>query len=97
MQRRQNGKLHPSGDSSDVIAWVQLSSMAFLWYIGTDQELITVNSVVVAEFFNHVYETFFSEIIRSGDAKGGILGPISNHYRFVESRGRGMLHLHALL
>jgi len=57
----------------------------------------TSNPVAVAQFFNHVCKAFFDGLIQSGTGQIGILGQIANHYGVVETNGRGMLHLHALV
>jgi Helitron helicase-like domain at N-terminus len=39
----------------------------------------------------------FTGLLGSDCEHMGVLGDISNHYGVVESNGRGMLHLHALV
>ncbi len=57
----------------------------------------TSNPVAVAQFFNHVCKSFFDGLIQSGTGQIGILGQVANHYGVVETNGRGMLHIHALV
>lgn len=57
----------------------------------------TSNPVAVAEFFHHVCEAVLHGLLSGNDDTEGVLGDISNYFGVVESNGRGMLHLHALL
>ena len=57
----------------------------------------TSNPVAVAQFFHVTCCAIFDGLLRSHSTEMGVLGQISNHYGVVESNGRGMLHLHALL
>ena len=57
----------------------------------------TSNPVAVAQFFNHVCKAIFDGLIQSHTGRIGILGQVANHYGVVETNGRGMLHLHALI
>jgi hypothetical protein len=57
----------------------------------------TSNPIAVAEFFHHVCKAIFDSLLASNTGKVGILGDVSNHYGVVETNGRGMLHLHALV
>lgn len=57
----------------------------------------TSNPVAVAEFFHHVCEAIFDGLLASNTGQIGIVGDVSNHYGVVETNGRGMLHLHALV
>jgi hypothetical protein len=57
----------------------------------------TSNPVAVAQFFNHVCKAIFDGLIQSQTGQIGILGQVANHYGVVETNGRGMLHLHALI
>ena len=57
----------------------------------------TSNPVAVAQFFNHTCKAIFDGLIQSHSGRIGILGQVANHYGVVETNGRGMLHLHALI
>ncbi|KAJ5111789.1 hypothetical protein NUU61_001419 [Penicillium alfredii] len=57
----------------------------------------TSNPVAVAEFFHCVCEAVLRGLLATGTGQLGILGDLSNHYGVVETNGRGMLHMHALL
>jgi hypothetical protein len=57
----------------------------------------TSNPVAVAQFFNHICKAIFDGLIQSRTGRVGILGQVANHYGVVETNGRGMLHLHALI
>jgi hypothetical protein len=57
----------------------------------------TSNPVAVATFFHHVCTAVLDGLLASGNNHGGILGDVSNHYGVVETNGRGMLHLHAMV
>src|SRR5436190_5461708 len=57
----------------------------------------TSNPVAVAQFFDHTCKGVFDGLLRSHTGQMGILGQVSNHYGVVETNGRGMLHLHALV
>ena len=57
----------------------------------------TSNLVAVAQFFNHICKGIFKGLLRSYTGQIGILGEVSNHFGVVETNGRGMLHLHALI
>src|SRR6266480_671483 len=57
----------------------------------------TSNPVAVAQFFNHICKAIFDGLIQSGTGRIGILGQVANHFGVVETNGRGMLHLHALV
>ncbi|KAJ5215209.1 uncharacterized protein N7498_001616 [Penicillium cinerascens] len=57
----------------------------------------TSNPVAVASFFHHVCTAVLEGLFASGSDHIGILGDISNHYGVVETNGRGMLHLHAMV
>jgi hypothetical protein len=56
----------------------------------------TSNPVAVATFFHYVCTAVFDGLLASGRNHTGILGD-SNHYGVVETIGRGMLHLHAMV
>lgn len=57
----------------------------------------TSNPVAVAEFFHCVCKAVLRGLLATGTGQLGILGDLSNHYGVVETNGRGMLHMHALL
>jgi hypothetical protein len=54
------------------------------------------NPVAVAEFFHHVCKAILDGLFATNTGRIGILGDLSNHFAFVETNGRGMLHLHRL-
>ena len=55
------------------------------------------NPVAVAQFFHLICTAIFEDLLRSHSGNMGILGHISNHFGVVETNGRGMLHMHALI
>jgi hypothetical protein len=57
----------------------------------------TSNPVAVALFFHGVCTAVLDGLFASGSDHVGILGDVSNHYGVVETNGRGMLHLHAMV
>ncbi|KFZ23650.1 hypothetical protein V502_01866 [Pseudogymnoascus sp. VKM F-4520 (FW-2644)] len=57
----------------------------------------TSNPVAVAQFFHHTCKAFFNGLLASNTTHPGILGDVANHFGVVETNGRGMLHLHALV
>ena len=57
----------------------------------------TSNPVAVASFFHSVCTAVLDGLFASGSNCAGILGDVSNHYGVVETNGRGMLHLHAMV
>jgi helitron helicase-like protein len=57
----------------------------------------TSNPVAIARFFHNTCSALFTGLLGSNSKHMGVLGDISNHYGVVESNGRGMLHLHALV
>ncbi|KAJ5215299.1 uncharacterized protein N7498_001706 [Penicillium cinerascens] len=57
----------------------------------------TSNLVAVASFFYSVYTAVLDGLFASGRDRTGILGDVSNHYSVVETNGRGMLYLHAIV
>jgi hypothetical protein len=61
------------------------------------QAAATSNPVAVAQFFHHTCKALFDELLCSNTGKMGIFGQVSNHFGVVETNGRGMLHLHALV
>jgi hypothetical protein len=57
----------------------------------------TSNLVAVASFFHYICTAVLEGLFASGRHHTGILGDVSNHYGVVETNGRGMLHLHAMV
>src|SRR4051794_39877499 len=57
----------------------------------------TSNPVAIAQFFHHTCKAIFDGFLHSPTSEIGILGQVSNHFGVVETNGRGMLHLHALV
>ncbi|PKX93520.1 uncharacterized protein P174DRAFT_370410, partial [Aspergillus novofumigatus IBT 16806] len=55
------------------------------------------NPVVVAAFVHHICAAVFDGLLASGCNHRGILGDVLNYYRVVETNGRGMLHLYAMV
>ena len=61
------------------------------------QATATSNPVAVAQFFHHTCKGIFDGLLNSNTGRVGILGQVTNHFGVVETNGRGMLHLHALV
>ena len=61
------------------------------------QATATSNPVAVAQFFHHTCKGIFDGLLGSNTGRVGILGQVANHFGVVETNGRGMLHLHALV
>ncbi|KUL82104.1 hypothetical protein ZTR_10073 [Talaromyces verruculosus] len=61
------------------------------------QKLAISDPVAVARFFDLTCQALLDGLLGSKAEEIGILGDISNYYGVVESNGRGMLHLHALI
>jgi hypothetical protein len=57
----------------------------------------TSNPVAVAQFFHHTCQGIFDGLLGTNSGQIGILGHVANHFGVVETNGRGMLHLHALV
>src|SRR6266516_7352760 len=57
----------------------------------------TSDPVAVAQFFHHTCKAVFDGLLGSNTGRIGILGEVANHFGVVETNGRGMLHLHALV
>jgi hypothetical protein len=57
----------------------------------------TSDPVAVARFFHYTCKAVLDGLLGSKSGDVGILGDVSNHFGVVESNGRGMLHLHALV
>lgn len=53
--------------------------------------------MAVARFFHYTCKGVLDGLFSSKPAEVGILGDISNYFGVVESNGRGMLYLHALV
>ena len=81
-----------------IFAGVQFSGDVFAAANSAIREATaTSNPVAVAEFFHHVCKAIFDGLLASNTGHVGILGDVSNHFGVVETNGRGMLHLHALV
>jgi len=61
------------------------------------QATATSNPISVAQFFHHTCKGIFDGLLGSNTGRIGILGQVANHFGVVETNGRGMLHLHALV
>ena len=61
------------------------------------QATATSNPVAVAQFFHYTCKAIFDELFATRSGGSGILGDVSNYFGVVETNGRGMLHLHALI
>jgi hypothetical protein len=59
--------------------------------------IATSDPVAVAQFFHTTCKAILDGLLGSKPGETGILGDISNYFGVVESNGRGMLHLHALV
>jgi hypothetical protein len=57
----------------------------------------TSNPVAVASFFHYICTAVLEGLFASGRHHTGILGDVLNHYGVVETNGRGMLHLRAMV
>jgi hypothetical protein len=57
----------------------------------------TSNPVAIAQFFHHSCKGIFDGLLGTNTGRIGILGQVANHFGVVETNGRGMLHLHALV
>lgn len=57
----------------------------------------TSNPVAVADFFHCVCQAILRGLLATDTGHIGALGDLSNHYGVVETNGRGMLHMHAVL
>lgn len=55
------------------------------------------NPVAVAQFFDRTCKGIFDGLLGSNTGRVGILGQVANQFGVVETNGRGMLHLHALV
>ena len=61
------------------------------------QTTANMNPVAVAQFFHQICTGVFDALLATGTDRIGILGQVSNYFGVVETNGRGMLHLHALI
>lgn len=57
----------------------------------------TSDPVAVAQFFHHTCKGVFNGLLGTSTGRVGILGQVEDHFAVVETNGRGMLHLHALI
>ena len=81
-----------------VLAGVELSHEAMPILSAAIRRLAaTSNPAAVAEFFHHICNALFDDLLRSGTDELGILGKVSGHYGVVETNGRGMFHIHSLV
>ena len=58
---------------------------------------VTLNSVAVVQFFNHVCKVFFEDLIQSDTDQIKILEQVANHYNVIELNSQRMLYLHVLI
>jgi Helitron helicase-like domain at N-terminus/PIF1-like helicase len=56
-----------------------------------------MNPAAIAVFFDKVCTAILEGLIKPVDGEMGILGEVSTYFGVVETNGRGMLHLHALI
>jgi len=56
-----------------------------------------MNPAAIAIFFHKICSGVLEALIRPVDGKKGVLGEVSTYFGVVETNGRGMLHLHALI
>jgi hypothetical protein len=61
------------------------------------EAVATSNPEAVARFFDHICKAVINGLLASNSEEFGIFGQVSNHFGVVETNGRGMLHLHALV
>lgn len=57
----------------------------------------TSNPVAVADFFHCICQAILRGLLATNSDHIGVLGDLSDHYGVVETNGRGMLHMHALM
>jgi hypothetical protein len=57
----------------------------------------TCNPAAVAQFFHHACKAILDGLLPAKTSEIGVLGDVSNYFGLVETNGRGMLHLHALV
>lgn len=55
------------------------------------------NPAAVAQFFYHACKAILDGLLATTTGEIGIIGDVSNYFGVVETNGRGMLHLHALV
>jgi hypothetical protein len=81
-----------------ILARVQFSGDVFAAANSAIREATAIpNPVAVTEFFYHACKAIFDGLLASNTGHIGILGDVSNYYGVVETNGRGMLHLQALV
>ena len=82
-----------------VLAGVEYSGDSFpTTNAAIRQATATSNPVTVAQFFYHTCKGIFDGLLGTNNTgRVRILGQASNHFGLVETNGRGMLHLHALV
>jgi hypothetical protein len=61
------------------------------------RNIATSDPVAVARFFHCTCRAILDGLIGTKPAHHGIFGEVSNYFGVVESNGRGMLHLHAMI
>ena len=59
--------------------------------------IATSNPVTITNFFHCVYRAILHGLLATNSDYIGVLGDLSNHYGVVETNGRGMLYMYALL
>jgi hypothetical protein len=81
-----------------VLAGVQCSSDLSANVLSAIQYVTaTSDPVAVARFFHYTCKAVLDGLLGGKTADIGVLGDVSNYFGVVESNGRGMLHLHALV
>ncbi|KAL5335625.1 hypothetical protein BJX70DRAFT_311391 [Aspergillus crustosus] len=81
-----------------LLARIQYSSDSFQTATPTFQQTIaTSNPVAVTRFVHYTCRAMLDGLLRSKPGEPRILSDVSNYFGVVESNGRGMHHLHALI
>jgi hypothetical protein len=81
-----------------ILAGVEFSEHTFsMASASIRRAAATSNPVAVAQFFHHTCKAMFNGLLGTNTGRVGILGELANHFGVVETNGRGMLHLHALV
>ncbi|EPS29066.1 hypothetical protein PDE_04014 [Penicillium oxalicum 114-2] len=81
-----------------VLAGVQFPTESFANLTSTVRQVAaTSDPVAVARFFHYTCKAVLDGLLGSKQTDMGILGDVFNYFCVVESNGRGMLHLHALV
>ncbi|CEO59600.1 hypothetical protein PMG11_04272 [Penicillium brasilianum] len=81
-----------------VLAGVQCSTERSANVASTiRQATATSDPAAVARFFHYTCKAVLDGLLGSKPNDIGILGDVSNYFGVVETNGRGMLHLHALV